>query len=76
MNLGKASRITFRAACDRRSRSLPAQQTVLSFRPVNHHLQRLHRVSVTITFIYFFSSSCLHPGVTVNCLASCSSTIR
>ena len=47
VNLGKASRITFRAAGGRRSRVLPAQQTVMSFRPVNHHLQRLHRVTVT-----------------------------
>ena len=57
MNLGKALRITFRAASDRRSRTLPVQQMVLSFRPVNHHLQRLHRVSAT--------TACLLPDIFV-----------
>ena len=51
VNLGKALRVTFRAAVSRRSRLLSAQRTVMSFRSVNHHLQRLHRVSVTTLVI-------------------------
>lgn len=45
VNLGRGSRVTFRSASARRSRALPAQHTILSFRPVNFHLQQLHRVS-------------------------------
>ena len=46
VNLGKSSRITFKTAFSRHCHSLPVQRTVLSFRPVNWHLQHLHRVSV------------------------------
>ena len=51
VNLGKASRLTFKAAVARRNRSLRVQHTVMSFRPVNFHLQRLHRVKTTDLFL-------------------------
>lgn len=44
VNLGKSSRVVFKSALARQCRPMPAQHTVLSFRPVNSHLRQLHRV--------------------------------
>ena len=44
LNLGKSSRVVFKAGHARQCRPMRAPHTVLSFRPVNSHLQQLHRV--------------------------------
>lgn len=63
VNLGKSSRIVFRNAVGRQCRSLPAQRTVLSFRPVNCHLQQLHRVRVdSLSALYVIR--CTWPQIT------------
>ena len=71
VNLGKASRITFKATHAPRSRSLPAQHTVMSFRPVNYHLQRLHRVKLTNLPIISTLHDVWCPRIVFSCQLPC-----